>query len=287
MQLEFWGVRGSIASPGAATARVGGNTSCVELRCGESRLILDAGTGLRSLGDSLLARARNAAVSGVDATILLSHFHWDHIQGIPFFVPAYLPTTRLGIVAGGGGMPSVQRTLAYQMRAPVFPVRLDELSARITFDSIRPGGVMHVGEAAVTAAKLNHPGGVTAYRIDHLGAAVVYATDTEHHACVDPALAKLAEGADVLIYDAQYTPEEYEGSAGPSKVGWGHSTFAAGALVAKAAGVRKLVLFHHDPRRTDEQVEALEARARLLFPDTVAAREGMTIDLSPAAADAA
>lgn len=282
MELEFWGVRGSIASPGGATAGVGGNTSCVEVRCGATRLILDAGTGLRSLGDSLLAEAKRTGAPGVEATLLLSHFHWDHIQGIPFFVPAYLPTTRLGILGGVNGVMSLGETLSHQMRAPVFPVRLDELSARLALRDVRHGESIAVGEANVTAAKLNHPGGVTAYRITHEGRSVVYATDTEHYACIDPALVKLASGADLLIYDAQYTPEEYDGVDGPSKVGWGHSTFAAGAAVAQAAGVGKLVLFHHDPRRTDTQVEAIEARAQSLFASTVAAREGLRISLDAA-----
>jgi phosphoribosyl 1,2-cyclic phosphodiesterase len=281
MQVEFWGVRGSIASPGASTAGVGGNTSCVEVRCGATRIVLDAGTGLRSLGESLLAEAKRAGASGVEATLLLSHFHWDHIQGIPFFVPAYLPTTKLGIVGGVNGVQTLKETLSHQMRAPVFPIRLDELSAQMTLKDVRPGEALAIGEAIVTPAKLNHPGGVTAYRIAHGGQSVVYATDTEHYACVDPALVKLAAGADLLIYDAQYTPEEYIGVDGPSKVGWGHSTFGAGAAVARAAGVRRLVLFHHDPKRTDAQIEGLEARARELFEDTVAAREGMRITLAP------
>jgi phosphoribosyl 1,2-cyclic phosphodiesterase len=279
MQLSFWGVRGSIASPGASTAGVGGNTSCVLVRCGETRLILDAGTGLRGLGDALIAEAGRAGTPGIEATLLLSHFHWDHIQGIPFFVPAYLPTTRLGVVAATHGPHSLQETLAHQMRAPVFPVRLDELRAQMTLRDVRPGDSLDAGEAMVTAVKLNHPGGVTAYRIEHAGKSLVYATDTEHYACLDPALLRLAQGADLLIYDAQYTPEEYDGLVGPSKVGWGHSTFAAGAAVAKVAGVGRLVLFHHDPRRSDAEVEAIESRARQLFPESVAAREGMTIAL--------
>jgi phosphoribosyl 1,2-cyclic phosphodiesterase len=287
MQVEFWGVRGSIASPGLSTSGVGGNTSCVEVRCGDTRLILDAGTGLRSLGDSMISEAARAGGAAIEATLLLSHFHWDHIQGIPFFVPAYLPNAKLGVVAGVNGVLSLEETLSHQMRAPVFPVRLDELRAALTLRDVRHGESMTIGAARVTAAKLNHPGGVTAYRIRHAGKSVVYATDTEHYACLDPALLELAKGADLLIYDAQYTPEEYGGAEGPSKVGWGHSTFAAGAAVAKAAGVGQLVLFHHDPRRTDREVEAIEARARLLFPDTVAAREGMRIALAPSPARAA
>lgn len=282
MEIELFGVRGSIASPGPETAAVGGNTSCVEVRCGATRIILDAGTGIRRLGDALAAKG-----GAVSATLLLSHLHWDHIQGLPFFVPAYLPSSELTIVGGQNGVMSLGETLAHQMTAPVFPVRLDELGARIALREVRHGEVFAVGDATVRAAKLNHPGGVLAYRIEHAGRSVVYATDTEHYACVDPTLRALAEGADVLVYDAQYTPEEYRGDVGPSKVGWGHSTFAAGAELARAAGVGQLVLFHHDPRRTDEGVAEVERRARELFASSVAAREGMRIVLDPAAVWAA
>jgi phosphoribosyl 1,2-cyclic phosphodiesterase len=271
MRIKFWGVRGSIASPGPDTAGVGGNTSCIEVCCGPTRIILDAGTGIRRLGEELVAQGP------VDATILLSHLHWDHIQGLPFFVPAYLPSTRLEIVGSGGGGTSLGAVLAGQMTAPVFPVRLDELGAALRFREVRSGDCFRVGEAEVRAARLNHPGGVLAYRIEHEGRSVVYATDTEHYACVDPALRALADGADVLIYDAQYTPEEYRGDTGRSRVGWGHSTYVAGAELARAAGVGRYVLFHHDPQRTDPAVEDLERAAQALFGDAVAAREGMEI----------
>jgi len=275
MQIEFWGVRGSIASPGPDTAAVGGNTSCVALRCGSTNIILDAGTGLRGLGDSRLGELRGLPF---EATVLLSHFHWDHIQGLPFFVPAYLPSTKLTILGATNGVMSLEETLSHQMTAPVFPVRLDELRAELTLRDIRAGLPFAVGEATVRAVKLNHPGGVHAYRIDHGGRSVVYATDTEHYECMDPGLLSLAEGADVLIYDSQYTPEEY-----PAKVGWGHSTYAAGVDVAKKAGVGELVLFHHDPRRNDAAVAQIEERARALFPRSVAAREGMKITVAPPA----
>jgi phosphoribosyl 1,2-cyclic phosphodiesterase len=278
MKITFHGVRGSIASPGPETAGVGGNTSSVEVECGATRLVLDAGTGLRKLGDRLMAAGRP-----VEATILLSHLHWDHIQGLPFFVPAYVPSTKLTIV----GAPSLAEALSAQMTAPVFPVRYGELGADITLEEVRPGRTFDVGEARVRVAKLNHPGGVYAYRIEHEGRSVVYATDTEHYACIDPALRALCEGADVLIYDAQYTPEEYRGDGGRSKVGWGHSTYVAGAEVARAAGVSSLVLFHHDPSRTDAGVADIEARARALFAPTTAAREGLSIDLGGLARAAA
>jgi phosphoribosyl 1,2-cyclic phosphodiesterase len=273
MRIEFWGVRGSIASPGPDTARVGGNTSCVEVRCGSTRLVLDAGTGIRRLGDALMAQGP------VEATVLLSHVHWDHIQGFPFFVPAYVPSSKLQIVGTAGGVASLREVLATQMTAPVFPVRLDELGAQIALREVKSGDTFEVGEARVRALKLNHPGGVLAYRIEHEGRSVVYATDTEHYACVDPGLRAFAQGADVLIYDSQYTPEEYRGDAGRSRVGWGHSTYVAGAELARTAGVGQYVLFHHDPQRNDAGVYEVERKARELFASSVAAREGMAIGL--------
>ncbi len=273
MRIKFWGVRGSIASPGPETAGVGGNTSCVELHLGTARIVFDAGTGIRKLGDAMLAEGSS------EATILLSHLHWDHIQGLPFFVPAYLPSTKLEIVGSAHGVSSLGDALARQMSAPVFPVRHEDLGAQIALREVKAGQSFEVAGARVRTAKLNHPGGVLAYRVEHEGRSVVYATDTEHYACVDPVLKTLAEGADVLIYDAQYTPEEYSGASGRSRVGWGHSTYVAAAEIARAAGVRKLVLFHHDPQRTDAGVADVERRTRELFAQTIAAREGLSIRL--------
>ena len=272
MKIRFWGVRGSIAAPGPDTAAVGGNTSCVELVCGKTRIVLDAGTGLRGLGAELVAEG-----GPTELTLLLSHYHWDHIQGLPFFAPVYRKDTALTIVGGANGVMSVRDALERQMSAPTFPVRLDEVGARLTTREARLGETFDVGEATVRVAKGNHPGGVMAYRVEHEGKSIVYATDTEHYACVDPALRTLAEGADVLVYDAQYTPEEYSG-----KVGWGHSTWRAGAELAKAAGVGTYVLFHHDPLRSDEGVRAIEAEARTLFARSIAAREGLVLEASEA-----
>lgn len=282
--IRFWGVRGSIASPGPETALVGGNTSCVEVvaRDGdeEHRVVLDAGTGLRRLGNALLSSGR-----AVDTTVLLSHVHWDHIQGIPFFTPIYMPATRVRFV-GGSTIP-VREALHAQMRKPHFPVDMGDLAARLAFDDVKDRARFDAGPFAVTAARANHPDAVFAYRLEHAGRSIVYATDTEHYACVDPRLVALARGADVLIYDAQYLPEEYAGEVGPTRVGWGHSTWEAGVALAEAAGVGKLVLFHHDPARTDEGVADIEARARDAFHDVVAAREGQAIVLGAAARGAA
>lgn len=288
MMIRFWGVRGSIAAPGAQTAKVGGNTSCVEVVCGsgqtgaETRIVLDAGTGLRGLGDRLLADGA-LAQGGVKLNLLLSHYHWDHIQGLPLFTPLYLPSTQLSVYGPGfgGGVDAVLRA---QMKAPVFPVEYAELASRIQTADLAAGQQTPIGDALVRTAKLNHPGGVFGYRIDHAGHSLVYATDTEHYACPDPALISLCRDADVLIYDSMYLPEEYRGETGASRVGWGHSTFEAAAEIARAAGVRQLVLFHHDPARDDWAVVELEARARELFPNTSAAREGQCFTLRSAAA---
>ncbi len=273
MKIRFWGVRGSIASPGPLTAGVGGNTSCVEIAAGDTRLICDAGTGMRRLGEELVQDGPT------EVTLLLSHLHWDHIQGLPFFLPAYVPGNRIAVIGRPTAEMSLREALEDQMKAPHFPVRFAELGADVGFHHVAPGQVTHVGSAVVRCARGNHPGGVTAYRIEHGGRSVVYATDTEHYSCVDPSLLALARGADVLIYDAQYTPEEYAGASGRSKVGWGHSTWEAAAALAEEAEVGELVLFHHDPQRTDDGVAEVERQTRERFASTVAAREGMTLSL--------
>ena len=273
LSIRFWGVRGSCPSPGPDTALVGGNTSCVEIVAGETRIALDAGTGLRAMGGALLREGRK-----VDLTVLLSHVHWDHIQGLPFFAPIYMPGSRLTL-AGGATTTPLRDSLRRQMSAPNFPVDWNDLPSTIDYAELRDGSRMQVGEAEVRVARANHPDAVFAYRVEHEGRSVVYATDTEHYSCVDPRLLSLARGADVLIYDAQYLPEEYAGQIGMSRVGWGHSTYEAGAALARAAGVSRLVLFHHDPSRTDQGVAAIEERAHDAFDDVVAAREGMTIEL--------
>ncbi|MBL8600682.1 MAG: MBL fold metallo-hydrolase [Myxococcales bacterium] len=280
MDIRFWGVRGSVASPGPETAGVGGNTSCVEVVAGGSRLILDAGTGLRKLGESLAARG------AVDATLLLSHLHWDHIQGLPFFAPLYQPSTRLHVVSGQSSAPC-QEVLRRQMSAPTFPVELGALPSQLTYFEVRDRQRIVCGDAEVTVARANHPDAVYAYRIEHGGRSVVYATDTEHYSCVDPRLKALCRNADVLIYDAQYLPSEYVGEGGLSRVGWGHSTWEAAVALAEAAGVEALMLFHHDPGRDDAAVAEIEAMARARFPNTVAAREQTVTRLASRHAKAA
>ncbi len=275
LKVRFWGVRGSIPTPGPTTVKVGGNTACVEVRCGTDLVILDAGTGLRGLGGALLKEMP------VRAHLFFSHVHWDHIQGFPFFVPAFVPGNSFRLYGMINVTGTIEETLIGQMNYPSFPVRLADMGAEMTFHDLREGEAVELpGGGRVTNARLNHPSGVLGYRIQHGGRAVVYATDTEHYAITDPKLAKLAAGADVMIYDATYTPEEYAGKVdGVPKTGWGHSTPEEGARVAKEIGVRQLVLFHHDPSQNDEAVAEKEKRARAIFPETVAAREGLVIEL--------
>ncbi len=277
MSIRFWGVRGSLATPGEHTVGVGGNTSCVEVRCGDRRFVFDAGTGMRGLGNSW------AADGPVDGTLILSHLHWDHIQGLPFFGPIYMGATRLQIVGSPAPELTVRDALARQMRPPTFPVHWDDLPSHLSYRAVRHGQVIALGDGIeLRAARLNHPGGgVTAYRLAWRGRSVVYATDTEHYECVDPVLRDLALGTDLLIYDSQYTPEEYRGEAGPPKVGWGHSTWQAGVQLAEAADVKRYALFHHDPGRSDEDVAALETLAQERFRESFAAREGLVVELEP------
>ena len=265
LTVRFLGVRGSIATPGE-DRKAGGNTACLEVCAGDTRIILDAGTGLRVLGNERMASGPR------HSTILLSHLHWDHVCGLPFFTPIYVPGHRVEIASGPNGVMGLDAAIRSVFKAPFFPVDYSDLAGQITTRELAANDKFTIGDITITMAKLNHPDPVYGFRLEHGGQSIVYATDTEHFACVDPTLKKLAAGTDILIYDSQYTPEEY-----PAKVGWGHSTWQAGAELARAAGVPQLVLFHHDPGRTDAQLAAIEAQARANLPGTVAAREGMIL----------
>ena len=280
MQITFWGVRGSIPTPGPDTVEIGGNTSCVEVRAGRARLAFDGGTGLRLFGLSLLRDMP------IEAHVFFSHVHWDHIQGFPFFAPAFVAGNRVHLYGGSDVSRTLEETLSGQMDHPNFPVTLGELAATMTFRDLREGETVELddgegGKVRVTTAPGNHPDGVWIFRIEHGGKSVVYATDTEHTDDVDPRLVALARDVDVLIYDSQYTPEEYAGAAGVGgpKKGWGHSTFEAGAKLARACGAKKYVLFHHDPGQSDAAVRDKERRARELFPNCQAAFEGLILDV--------
>jgi phosphoribosyl 1,2-cyclic phosphodiesterase len=279
MRITFWGVRGSIPTPGPDTAEIGGNTSCVEVRAGKTILVLDGGTGLRLLGQKLLKEMP------LTAHIFFSHVHWDHIQGFPFFAPAFVPGNSIHLYGGNNVSRTLEETLAGQMDYPSFPVHLSQMGAAMTFNNLREGQLVELpdgegGTVRVTNTRGNHPNGVLVYRVEHQGKVLIYATDTEHYAVVDPKILAIAKGADVFVYDSQYTPEEYSGAAGGApKTGWGHSTFEEGIKLAKAAGVKKYVLYHHDPAQSDAAVRDKERRAKAIFPNSVAAYEGLTVDV--------
>lgn len=273
--VRFWGVRGSIPVPGPNTLKYGGNTPCIEIRAGSEIIIIDAGSGLRALGAHLLNEMP------VVARMFFTHFHWDHIQGFPFFAPAFIKGNRFDLFGARKLSATLAETLAGQMSYPTFPVSLNEMGAHMSFHDLREGEAVACGDAVITNAQLSHPGGVFGYRVEFGGHAVVVATDTEHYSCPDQKLAALADGADVLIYDAMYTDEEYRGNEHiVAKTGWGHSTWQEAVRMAQASGVRQLVLFHHDPAHDDAFIDQIEGDARQAFPNSIAAHEGLVIDIA-------
>jgi phosphoribosyl 1,2-cyclic phosphodiesterase len=275
MKLTFWGVRGSIATSGPEFARIGGNTTCLEVAHGRSRLILDGGTGLRALGTKLLAEAREDG-RRVEASFLFTHLHWDHVQGFPFFAPAFVPSTKLSLFGpcDENGI-DLREVLSRQMQAPNFPVPLAAMASEKTFTRIGSGSELSIGPFDVRMRALCHPQGSLGFRIEAGGRSLCFATDTEHDKKeIDPSILELARGVDLLVFDAQYTEEEYA-----SRKGWGHSSYVTAALIACAAGAKKLALFHHDPSHDDDAVEAIERDARSFFGRSFAAREGLTIEV--------
>ncbi len=273
MRIKFWGVRGSIATPERRNSHYGGNTPCVEVRLDDgSLIILDCGTGMRALGKSLV---RDAGGDPIRAYIFFTHFHWDHIQGIPFFLPFYSPHNTFVIRAATRRRQEMEAVANRQMIYPFFPVGSEKMRATRVFRDGEDWPVK-AASAIVKYAPLNHPQGCVAYRIEADGSAVVYATDTEPDSSEhDRALRNLATGADVLIYDAQYTPAQLC----REKKGWGHSSWLEGTRIARDSGVKRLILFHHDPDSDDSTINSLVEDARGEFQETSAAAEGMVLRL--------
>ncbi|HAJ46833.1 MAG TPA: MBL fold metallo-hydrolase [Alphaproteobacteria bacterium] len=274
MSVTFWGVRGSIACSGPDYVRYGGNTSCVEVEAGMHRVIFDAGTGLRPLGLKLVAQQTKT----VD--IFLSHTHFDHVCGWPFFAPAYDKGTRINLWSGhlhGSGL-TTRSVMMRLMEAPLFPVAEDVFQADISYrDLDAQATLVPAPGLTLTAAPLNHPNGATGYRLTFGSRSLVYASDHEHQGTEPlPSLLKLAQGADLLIYDATYSPEAY-----PAHAGWGHSTWEEGLRLAIRAKARALALFHHEPSHTDDMLAKLENTAKRAGAKhgikVFAAREGVTV----------
>ena len=267
--VRFWGVRGSIACPGSRYIRYGGNTSCIEVRCGGRLLILDGGTGLRPLGLHLQQE------EPLDADLFFSHTHFDHIAGIPFFMPLFNPANRFRLWAGHL-IPdnSLRNVLCTMMVAPLFPVPPEIFTAATDYVDFPVGETLapHPG-VVLRTAPLNHPNGATGYRVEHNGRSVCYVTDTEHRpGMLDESILSLIRGTDLFIYDSTYSDEEY-----PRYVGWGHSTWQEAVRLADAAGVGRLVLFHHDPSHDDDVMDRIAAELDSLRPGSRVAREGLTL----------
>ena len=264
MEIRIFGARGSLPL-GSTPSAYGGNTPCVACTSSSGAvLILDAGTGIFRLGRELAtAGHRN------DLFLLFSHVHWDHIQGFPFFAPAYDPSGRLRIMGGPTIGGTWEQALCGQMQHPYFPVPLSALHASLEFDPWPNQERWRAGTFVVSRTPTNHPGGGFAYRVECEGVSLVYATDTEHLPTgIDANLATLAAGTDLLFYDATYFPDEY-----PSHIGHGHSTWQKGVELATVANVRRLVLFHHEPSHDDAALEEMGRRAAREFPNVWVARE--------------
>jgi phosphoribosyl 1,2-cyclic phosphodiesterase len=270
-QIRFWGVRGSLPVPGLDMVRAGGNTSCVELRCGERVLLLDAGSGIMHAGRAL-------ASEGIrEFDLFLSHSHYDHIIGLPFFEPVFIEGASMRIWSGHlWGKLRTDDMVNQFMRPPYFPIDPGACCANLSYQDFRPGDDLkpHSG-IFIRTISLNHPGGAVGYRIDHNGRSMAYLTDTEHKpGTIDQNLVSFIAGCDAVIYDCTFTEDEmarYEG--------FGHSSWQQGVKLAKAAQAKRFAIFHHALFRTDEELDFIEASAKQAFSGAFVAREGVTLEL--------
>jgi phosphoribosyl 1,2-cyclic phosphodiesterase len=277
-KVVFWGVRGSTPTPHPSTWRYGGNTPCIEIVTSpDTRFILDCGTGLRLLGNRWEEKSRD---HGIDAHILVTHYHWDHIQGIPFFHPFFQSQNHFHFYSFQSqflGPDSLRKVLEAQLASPYFPVDISTMTAGRDFKEVSGGDQFEVGGTRITTRWLNHPQGCLGYRLDTPGGSIVYATDNEPGVPeFDENLRQLAAGADVLICDAQFSPEQLA----TSRKGWGHSSWLECVKLARQVKARNLFLFHHDPDSSDKTVDGFLYAARQEFAPTWAAMEGMTISLT-------
>lgn len=269
--VQFWGVRGSIPTPGSDTVRYGGNTACVEMRVGGYRLIFDGGTGLRALGKSLLNEMP------VEAHLFFTHTHWDRIQGFPFFIPAFLQNNTFHIYGAiGPNGASIKQRLSDQMLRPNFPVPLQMMRSDMVFNNIAPGSIIELGDVVVETMSLNRPNSALGYRVTWNGMSVVYATDTEHFEGVEQSLLYLSSQSDLLIFDALYADHAYYDCQAIERA-YEPKTWLPRIEMAIAANVKQIIVFHHDPEQSDDSLDRLECSIQERFPMVQLAREGMVM----------
>jgi phosphoribosyl 1,2-cyclic phosphodiesterase len=276
MKLKFYGTRGSIPVCDAGFQEFGGDTTCLQITFADTNriAIIDAGTGVRNLGKDL----RVIGHKQDQIVIAFTHFHWDHIQGFPFFAPAYDPSQKLTLLTIGRGqtVTNLREIFEVQMQSQYFPVQLDRMGANFEFlqiaDASKHFTAVNNVETVVTALRHNHPGGAYTFRIERNGRVLVVCTDVEHEEQMNPQLVELARGADLLVHDAQFTAEELK-----NRRGWGHSSFDQAMQFAEMAGVKRLALTHHDPEHDDEFLQRIEKLCQERFPNALLARQGMEI----------
>ncbi len=280
MKLKFYGTRGSIPTCDAGFQEFGGNTTCLQLKFTDTNriAIIDAGTGIRNLGKDLRAIGHKQE----QIVMAFTHFHWDHIQGFPFFGPAYDPSQKITVFTLGKDqrLHSLREIFEVQMQAQYFPVQLDHMGADFEFLEIDRASEHFTGingvQTLITAHRLNHPGGAYGFRIERKGRVLVICTDVEHGEVMDPQLVELARGADLLVHDAQFTAAELE-----HRRGWGHSSYDQAMTFAELAGVKRLVMTHHDPEHDDDFLRRMEKLCQERFPNSLLAREGMELTVGP------
>ncbi len=275
MSLKLWGTRGSIPCPGPETVKYGGNTTCFEINCGDKRIIIDAGTGIRLLGKKIMLEEANL----LNADLFFTHTHMDHIQGLPFFAPLYNPNSNVRLNAGhlGGEKYDLQGIIGTMlMKDPVFPVPSSLIEQACSFSDYDCGKVFELGRGVVVkTGKLNHPNGACGYRIEFDGKVIAICTDTEHYEGeIDANVVELAQDADIMVYDSAYTDEEY-----PKFKGWGHSTWQEAIKVADKAKVKQTLLFHHDPSHNDDKMDQIAKEAAAVRDGVRPAIEGEEISL--------
>ncbi|MFQ5971891.1 MAG: MBL fold metallo-hydrolase [Alphaproteobacteria bacterium] len=272
-EIRFWGVRGSMPAPESHAVGVGGNTTCVGFHHDDHLLIFDAGTGIQRLAKFLAEERPSTA----DRRLFLSHYHWDHIWGLPFHTLALSASTPLQIYGEDKGGVGVKEILGRQMKAPIFPIPIDAVGRKVSFNSIGPDTRIEVlPDLSVTTSALNHPNGAIGYRVEAPGGSLCIITDHEHpEQDLQESVIAFAQGASVLVHDAQYAPAEKKSD----KAGWGHSSWEEAALTAREAGVDRLYLSHHDPARTDVELAEVVRDMRQVFRETYLATEATVLQL--------